>query len=61
VRYFNQSLDSLTGLSLRGIVSGIEFYPGLFGREEGWCDWKLPSVLHIPKGAAVKPPLAQPE
>jgi hypothetical protein len=44
LNYFNQSLDTATDLLQQGKISWLEVYPGLFGREAEWSNWKSPRI-----------------
>jgi hypothetical protein len=44
MNYFNQSLDAATKLLKQGTISWIEIFPGVFGREAEWSDWKNPKL-----------------
>lgn len=44
MNYFNESLDAATNLLKQGAISWIEVYPGLFGREAEWSNWKYPKL-----------------
>ena len=42
--FFRQALDADFKLLESGAVSGIEFYPGAFGREDSWSGWDKPQI-----------------
>ena len=44
MNYFNQSLDAATNLLKQGGISWLEIFPGVFGREAEWSDWKNPKL-----------------
>jgi hypothetical protein len=44
MNYFNQSLDIATSLLQQAKISWLEVYPGLFGREAEWSNWKAPRI-----------------
>ena len=39
---FNKTLQEQLDLARAGAINGIEFYPGLFGREDSWKQWDNP-------------------
>jgi hypothetical protein len=41
---FRESIDTQVTLLAFHEINGIEFYPGLFGREETWNGWKQPRI-----------------
>ncbi|MGH9747824.1 MAG: hypothetical protein ACRD59_17145 [Candidatus Acidiferrales bacterium] len=41
---FGQALDADIALLKSGAASGLEFYPGSFGREEAWSGWDKPQI-----------------
>jgi hypothetical protein len=42
--YFRTALDADIALLNSGVASGLEFYPGSFGREEQWSGWDKPDI-----------------
>jgi hypothetical protein len=44
MNYFNLSLDAATNLLKQGAISWMEIFPGVFGREAEWSDWKNPKL-----------------
>ncbi len=42
--YFVTALDAGIDLLKSGAVSGLEFYPGSFGREDQWSGWDRPGI-----------------
>ena len=54
MNYFSESVDSATSLLKQGAISWIEIFPGLFGREAEWSDWKNPKLCsgRVPECAA---------
>jgi hypothetical protein len=42
--FFGQALDVDFTLLESGAASGLEFYPGAFGREDGWSGWDKPQI-----------------
>jgi hypothetical protein len=44
LNYFGEALDADITLLKNGAVSGLEFYPGSFGREQGWSGWDKPGI-----------------
>lgn len=44
LNYFGEALDADITLLKNGDVSGLEFYPGSFGRENEWSGWDKPNI-----------------
>jgi hypothetical protein len=42
IGYYEHAVRNAAQLMRQGSVSGIEFYPGFFGRENQWPGWKNP-------------------
>lgn len=42
--FYLKTLQMQISFLRRGILSGIEFYPGFFGEENSWAAWKNPRI-----------------
>ena len=40
LHFYEQAADIAAHLLRQGVISGVEFYPGFFGREDEWPGWK---------------------
>jgi hypothetical protein len=40
IHLYEQAISVAAQLLKQGVISGIEFYPGFFGRENEWPGWK---------------------